>query len=281
VEGWLPIASLMNLKYLLFTGNFPSIHPAGLVLFLAFIGISLLWAKSFCSWLCPVGTLSEALWKLGRKIFRQNIVLLRWLDWPLRSLKYILLGLFFLAVGSMSIRALESFLQSPYGLIAEVKMLNFFRQLSLTSAMVLAGLTLASLFIQNFWCRYLCPYGTFLSIPAFLSVGKIRRNAGTCIDCAKCAKACPSLLPVDKLLVVRSVECTSCLECVAVCPVRDTLQMALPGRKPVPEWVVATGVVAIFLGAVALAKLSGHWDTPIPGELYFRLIPQAYLYGHP
>jgi polyferredoxin len=271
----------MNLKYLLFTGNFPSIHPAGLVLFLAFIGISLLWAKSFCSWLCPVGTLSEALWKLGRKIFRRNIVLPRWLDWPLRSLKYILLGLFFLAVGSMSIRALESFLQSPYGLIAEVKMLNFFRQLSLTSAMVLAGLTLASLFIQNFWCRYLCPYGTFLSIPAFLSVGKIRRNAGTCIDCAKCAKACPSLLPVDKLLVVRSVECTSCLECVAVCPVRDTLQMALPGRKPVPEWVVATGVVAIFLGAVALAKLSGHWDTPIPGELYFRLIPQAYLYGHP
>jgi polyferredoxin len=281
VEGWLPIASLMNLKYLLFTGSFPPVHPAGLVLFLAFIGISLLWSKSFCSWLCPVGTLSEALWKLGKKIFRRNLVLPRWLDWPLRSLKYVLLGLFFLAVGSMPVRALEAFLQSPYGLIADVKMLNFFRQLSLTSILVLGVLALASLFIQNFWCRYLCPYGAFLSIPAWLSRGKIRRNSESCIDCAKCAKACPSLLPVDKLKVVRSVECTSCLECVAVCPVQDTLQMSLPGRKAVPEWVVAAGIVVLFLGIVGIAKWTGHWDSSVPDLLYFQLIPQAHLFQHP
>src|SRR6476646_5194272 len=28
VEGWLPIAGLMNTKYLLLTGHVPSIHPA-------------------------------------------------------------------------------------------------------------------------------------------------------------------------------------------------------------------------------------------------------------
>jgi polyferredoxin len=39
-----------------------------MVLFIAFVLMSLLLKKSFCSWLCPVGTFSEYLWKLGRKI---------------------------------------------------------------------------------------------------------------------------------------------------------------------------------------------------------------------
>jgi hypothetical protein len=68
VEGWLPIAGLMNFKSFLVTGRVPSIHPAAMFLFMAFLLMSLLLKKSFCSWLCPVGTFSEYLWKLGRKI---------------------------------------------------------------------------------------------------------------------------------------------------------------------------------------------------------------------
>ena len=70
VEGWLPIAGLMNTKYFLLTGHVPAIHPAAMFLFLAFLLMSLLLKKAFCSWLCPVGTLSELLWKLGRKSLR-------------------------------------------------------------------------------------------------------------------------------------------------------------------------------------------------------------------
>jgi polyferredoxin len=101
-----------------------------------------------------------------------------------------------------------------------VRMLNFFRYISGTAAWVVLGLVLASLFVQNFWCRYLCPYGGFLGLVSLRSPMQITRNASTCIDCAKCAKACPSALPVDKLVQVRSVECTGCLECVAVCPAK-------------------------------------------------------------
>jgi polyferredoxin len=281
VEGWLPIASLMNLKYWLFTGQFPTVHPAGLVLLLTFVVISLVWGKSFCSWLCPIGTLSEALWRLGKRLFKKNYHPPRWVDIALRSLKYILFGLFLLAVGSMSAAAIESFLGGPYGIIADVKMLNFFRHLSLTTAVVLMLLAAASLFIQNFWCRYLCPYGALLAFPTLLSPGKIRRNADSCIDCAKCAKACPARLPVDKLLVVRSAECTSCLECVAVCPVKDTLQMSFTSKKRVPEWMVAASLVAIFLLMVGWAKWTGHWNSPIPDDLYYKLIPQADLFSHP
>ena len=58
VEGWLPIAALMNLKVLLSGGGISKIHPAGTFLVIAFLAASLLFRKSFCGWLCPVGTIS-------------------------------------------------------------------------------------------------------------------------------------------------------------------------------------------------------------------------------
>src|SRR5512140_2654455 len=42
VEGYLPIAGLMNLKALLLTGRAPAIHPAGMFLIACFLGISFL-----------------------------------------------------------------------------------------------------------------------------------------------------------------------------------------------------------------------------------------------
>jgi Polyferredoxin len=94
----------------------------------------------------------------GKNLGR-NLQVPKWADIPLRSLKYILLGLFGYAVYSMSVDELDAFLHSPYGLIVDVKMLNFFRFLSTTGFVVLAALFLLSIFVKNFWCRYLCPYG--------------------------------------------------------------------------------------------------------------------------
>ena len=164
VEGWLLIAGLMQLKYVLLTGELPRIHPAGFFLFTAFVLMSLLLRKSFCSWLCPIGTFSEYLWKLGRSTFGRNFTLPRWLDLPLRSLKHLLFGFFAYAVFSMSATTIDGFLATPYGLIVDVRMLNFFCYLDGVAAFAVLGLIVASIFIQNFWCRYLCPYGAFLGL---------------------------------------------------------------------------------------------------------------------
>jgi polyferredoxin len=51
IEGWLPIAGLMNLKYFLLTGWVPAIHPAAMFLLITFLAISFLFRKAFCSWL--------------------------------------------------------------------------------------------------------------------------------------------------------------------------------------------------------------------------------------
>lgn len=280
VEGWLPIAGLMKLKYVLATRDIPDLHAAGLFLFVAFLGMSLLLRKAFCSWLCPVGTLSEWLWQGGEALFGRTVALPRWVDVPLRSLKYILMGLFVAAVASMSAAEIRAFLESPYGLVADVKMLNFFRHLSATAALVIAGLVVLSIPIKNVWCRYLCPYGALLGLAALAGPARIRRNPSACIDCAKCARACPSLLPVDRLVTVKSAECTGCLSCVTVCPAAGALDLTA-GRRRVPGWAVGAGVATLFLGAVLAARLSGHWHTVLPDAVYFDLIPRAEEFRHP
>lgn len=286
VEGWLPIAGMMNFKYWVSTGHVPAMHPAAMFLLVTFLAISFLFRKAFCSWLCPVGTISEQLWRLGRKIFRRNFVLPRWLDIPVRGLKYLLLGFFVWAVSSMSAAAIALFMRSPYGVIADVKMLNFFRHLGEAGLIVLGILVVASVFVQNFWCRYLCPYGALLGLTSLLSPARIRRNPETCIDCAKCAKACPSSLPVDKLITIKSAECTGCLECVAVCPAQDALAMVLPMptppvRRSLPPWAIAAGIAALFFGIVGYAKTAGFWNTQVPRQVYIDLVPNADQASHP
>jgi len=281
VEGWLPIAGLMNLKYFILTGKVSPIHPAAMFLLLAFLLVSIIFRKAFCGWLCPVGTLSEALWKLGRRLLRRNWTLPRRLDLILRSLKYVLLGFFLYAVAGLSAESIMAFMGSPYGLIADVKMLNFFRHLSETAAVTLAALGVLSILYQNFWCRYLCPYGALMGIASLVSPSRIRREPDLCIDCAKCARACPVLLPVDKLITVRSAECMSCLECVAVCPAQGALQMSMPPRRTVPLWVFAAGIALVFGLVVGYAKWAGLWETRIPLSLYNELVTRANEFAHP
>jgi polyferredoxin len=281
VEGWLPIAALMNWKYFFETGSLPRIHGAGMFLLGAFFLISILLRKSFCGWLCPVGTLSETLWKAGRWALGRNFAPPRWLDIPLRSLKYVLLGLFLYAVGSMSAPAIRTFLEGPYGLVADVKMLNFFRHMTITVAVVTGLLAVASLFIPNFWCRYLCPYGALMGLGALLSPLRIRRSPERCIDCAKCAKECPSLLPVDRLVQIRSAECLGCMRCVAVCPAEEALVLGAPRRRKIPATALAAAMLAIFMGTYVWANAAGRWKTELPPQMYYNLIPRAHEFGHP
>jgi polyferredoxin len=292
VEGWLPIAGMMNAKYLAVTGQTPVIHPAAMFLFLAFVSMSLLFKKAFCSWLCPIGTISESLWKLGRRIFGRNVRLPKWLDIPLRGLKYLLFGFFAFMIGVMSAEALGEFMASSYGVIADVRLLNFFREIGMTGAIVIGVLVLLSMLVKNFWCRYLCPYGALLGLVSLLSPVKIRRDKEACIDCGKCARECPAHLPVDQLVQIRSAECSACMICVAACPAENALQFALPPgtaesaaqrwqRRVVGPLAVSGALAAIFLGAVAYAKATHHWESNIPNHVYMYLVPHANEVNHP
>ncbi|MEX9948195.1 4Fe-4S binding protein [Providencia alcalifaciens] len=285
IEGWLPIAGLMNLKYTIETGGLPPIHAAAMFLLVSFIIISLLLKKSFCSWLCPIGTISEYIGKIGQKLFRFQINVPKWLDIPLRGLKYLLLAFFLYISLSMPAQMIQYFMMSPYGIIIDVKMLDFFRYISSASLITVSVLVVASLFIRNAWCRYLCPYGALLGIFSLFSPVKIRRNVESCIDCGKCAKNCPSRIPVDQLINVRTVECTGCMTCVESCPVASTLTFSLqaPTKKrqiPLSGMMMAILTLGILFATIAVAAYLGVWDSPVPDNYWFHIIPNAKGIGH-
>jgi polyferredoxin len=281
VEGFLPIGALVSLRHWLASGVVDAVHPAALVLFLTILGMSLLAKKSFCSWLCPVGTLSEAAWKGGRRLFGRNFTVWRWLDLALRSLKYLLLAFFAkIILLDMPAGALGAFLEAPYWAVSDVKMLHFFTRPSGTALAVIAVLTVLSLLYRNFWCRYLCPYGALLGLASLASPFNIRRDPDACSGCGHCRRACPSRLPVDRRTAVRSAECTACLTCTEACPQR-ALAMAPPLlRRRLPSWVFPAAVVGLFVAGVGGGMLTGHWQTSLTYDEYRMLIPMAGMFSH-
>ncbi|MGI1659760.1 MAG: 4Fe-4S binding protein [Desulfitobacterium sp.] len=285
VEAFLPISALVALKSWLVTGIFDTVHPAGLVILLLAMALSLVFKRSFCSWICPIGTLSEGLAVVGRKLFSKNFVMPRWLDYPMRSIKYILLSFFivFILIFMDGANA-YGFLQTPYNMIADVKMLDFFKNMTGVGITVIVVLILLSVLFQNFWCRYLCPYGALMSLLSILSPWKIRRNADTCISCQKCTAVCPNQLKVAEAKNVWSPECSGCLNCVKSCPVKGTLEFSSPAthekRFIFDPKRAAIAIIIIWFMVVGLAKLTGHWETSIPPEMYKILIPQASQFNH-
>ena len=249
--------------------------------------MSFVFGKSFCSWACPIGFLSELIGdfgdKVSMKLFKRKIHMPKFLDYPLRGLKYVLLGFFVYSIFfTMTELALKYFLDSSYNVIADVKMYYFFADISHFWLIVIASLFVLSIFFRNFWCRYLCPYGALLGIVSLLSPTKIKRNPVSCIDCGLCAKVCPSTIKVDKVTTVVSDECSTCLSCVDACPVADTLELkTVVGNNRVSKKTVAIGVVLIYVIIVGLGIVTGHWHNNISKEKYLQAYKEINSIGNP
>ena len=270
IEAFLPISSLISLKYWLVTGVINPIHPSGLIIFLMALVTAVLLKRGFCSWVCPFGLLTEYLNRLHNLIFRKNIKVYVWLDYPLRSLKYLLLAFFLWAIVlNMNAAALDYFIYSPYNMVADIKMLYFFTDITPFALWVLVALVVLSVLIRNFWCRYLCPYGALLGVLSFLSILKVHRNVETCTNCRKCTRTCPVDIKVHKSTSVISDECHACLKCVAVCPERDTLYISATRRNGIVNPLIYAVIVCmLFVGGSLIGRVTGNWQTVISNHEY-------------
>jgi len=283
VEGYLPISGLMGLLDWIYQGTLNHVHPAATVLVLVALGLAFLLRKAFCSWVCPVGFLSEILARFGRWSFGRNFHAWKWVDLPLRSLKYLLLVFFLGAILSMSASELQAFIQSPYNKVADVKMGLFFLELGRSGTMVLGVLLLTSVFVQGAWCRYLCPYGALLGLFSWASPTRITRDLDRCVSCGLCDKACMARLTISTKKQVLSPECTGCLDCVAVCPVTNALEMGALRRKRVSPMLFAGAVLGLFVAAYLGARATGKWANGIPDQEYVERLQNlsSPQYGHP
>lgn len=273
VEAFLPISGLLGLSAWLKGMGINPIHPAALILFLTIIAISLLLRRSFCSFVCPIATISECSWKTGYKLLRLNLRAPAWLDWLLRATKYLLLAFFVYSIlFAMPPAALQNFIWSDYHRMADVRLLDFFLHLTPFALGIIIFLLIASLLFKNPFCRYLCPYGALLGLLAMLFPLRVTRNSGRCVSCGVCNAVCPSYLDVMHKRSVASPECIGCWRCISHCRAEGALSMRLFGRTAIPGVIFAILILLIFWGGRIVGIKTGHWKTSLDSAEYSRLL---------
>jgi polyferredoxin len=278
VDAFLPIGGFMDFKYFILTGIVEPVHPSGFIMFAAILGVSLVMKKGFCGWVCPVGTASQYIWMAGEKVFGRNFRIPGFTDISLRSLKYVLMGLFVVAIGVMPMWSMAMFYISDYYKLADVRMMKFFTDMTQVTFWVLAVLAGLSVLYKNFWCRYLCPYGALLGLASRFSPFKVQRNEQKCTHCHACTKHCPTHIDVEKSEVVRSAECFGCLTCVSRCPSEGALELTLragPKVRTVNPYVFPVVLIILFYLIIGLGMVTDNWKSKIPYEEYQRLVPQV------
>jgi NosR/NirI family nitrous oxide reductase transcriptional regulator len=207
---------LTLLHALLFKWEWPLfLSDPFIFLFWWFIIISaFFWGRGlFCGWLCPYGTMSELLYKIGGKIGFK-----RWqgqlppaLHDKLKWIKYLIFFVLFIA----SFHSMEFAEQ-----LAEVEPFKTTFLVGVwnrTWPFVLfwSVLIIAALFTERPFCKYLCPLGASLAIPSTFRWWGLKRKQ-ECGPCKACAVGCESHAIDQKTGEIDQRECLACLDCVVL-----------------------------------------------------------------
>lgn len=175
-----------------------------------FVALGLLfWGRGvFCGWLCPFGALQE-LTNVGAKLLRvPQVVVPQALHERLWIIKYTL----FIAIVALSFYSMEWALKlaeaEPFKTAVSMRMMRAWPFMVFVVALLLAGL-----FIERFYCRYLCPLGAGLAIPAKLKIFDWLHRRPQCgRECHLCEQKC-TVGAIDPLGRINPNECILCLKC--------------------------------------------------------------------
>ena len=257
IDAFCPYGAFEALPTLLIEGSFVSkTGVSNLWILGALVAGVLLLGPVFCGWICPLGSLGEWLYGLRRRIttakWEPAATVARYLTWGRAAI--------FMLVLFMSWQTKSIWFENidPYKAIFHMNVE------SAVSAAIILGFVLMSFAVERAWCRWLCPLGIFNSVVGKFSFFKIRRNDTACIHCGACSRACPTRIPVEKLMTVDDDRCVGCHRCVDACPVKDALQIKAPaslGGRAVKPFLAGIIVVALFLGIVGAAQVSGYWKS--------------------
>lgn len=183
-------------------------------IFWVFIIITVfVWGRGlFCGWLCPFGSLTELLYKIGSAVGLGRFQ--RALPKPLHDkLKWIKYAVFFalLAVSLFSMGLAEK--------LAEIEPFKTTFLVGITNrtwpyALFAAALLGISIFIERPFCKYLCPLGAALAMPTTFRWFGLKRKQ-ECDSCKACAKGCGSLA-IDKDGRIDQRECLLCMDCMVL-----------------------------------------------------------------
>ncbi len=227
--GWIANAqlSVVNLMALAgslrdgFTWDAFLLDPLIFILWSSVAVALIFWGRgAYCGWLCPFGALQELTNQVARALHVPQVRL----PWGLHERLWPIKYLIFLVLFGISLASIP--LAEHYAEVEPFKtaiILKFQRAWPFVLfVVVLLG---AGLFIERFYCRYLCPLGGALAIPARMRMFNWLKRYRECGNpCQSCANECPvdAIHPTGE---INPNECVDCLHCQvlyqsdSVCPV--------------------------------------------------------------
>jgi polyferredoxin len=294
VEKYCPAGGMSSLAGQIVNGTMScQMSAINIFMFFSVVGSVLICGRLFCSFLCPLGTVSEALSVAGKKAgLALNIGGIP--DKLLRVIKYILLYWVLKETFNTSELFCKTF--DPYFALAS----GFKHEVvPWAAAITLVTLVGGAIVGKLFWCKYVCFFGAMQNLfstvfgvlagliyagsvyfvggpadfPAFFgiicAVGyfseitvaqkwlpliKVSRNPDTCTSCGLCDRACPYGIKVSSVEKVTHPDCYLCGDCVRKCPVNNTLTYKPFGA----DWLAPLLTVLLIVVGMAGAGYLGN-----------------------
>lgn len=179
----------------IFLGNLPM-----LMVIIFTVITTIIWGRVFCSSLCPFGAVQDVITRFTPKAWRFKMPQL--IHDNALFAKYAILALIVgTAISGSSISLFQYF--EPFGTL-------FFFSSSLLLWAILILILIASVLVERFYCRYVCPLGAALGIVALVSPLRIKR-VPQCTLCKVCEHACPTgAIRKEEIDFKECVRCDIC-----------------------------------------------------------------------
>ena len=212
VNGQLSVVNVLTFTNSLIHGfnwNVFLMDPVIFILWCATAFGALMWNRGFfCGWLCPFGALQELTNFIAQKLGVKQLKLPFKVHERMTAIKYIIfLLLFGFSLYDMGLAEHLAEVE-PFKTSIILKFGRAWPYVAFALTLLLIGL-----FIERFYCRYLCPMGAALAIPAKLRLFNWLKRYQECGNpCQKCAQDCPveAIFPEGN---INENECIQCLNC--------------------------------------------------------------------
>ncbi|RMD68112.1 MAG: 4Fe-4S binding protein, partial [Gammaproteobacteria bacterium] len=185
------------------------IDPVLFILWAFVAVVLLLWGRGvYCGWLCPFGAIQEFVQHLGRWLRLPQLEFPDIVHERLWALKYVI----FLILFGLSLQSLKDAI--PYAEVEPFKTvfaLHFQREWPFVAYAL--AMILVSAVNRKFFCKYLCPLGGALAIPARMKLFDWLRRRKECgRPCQICANEC-EVRAIRATGEINPLECQYCLDC--------------------------------------------------------------------
>lgn len=224
--------------------------------------------RAFCGYMCPIGTISEWLGGLGRRLGLARAKVPTGLDKGLSLLKYGVLVIVLTVTwqaGELLFRGYDP----CYALIS-----RHGADITHWAYVVAGAVVVVSLFVSVPFCRWFCPFAAVLAPFSRMAIARVRRDEEACTSCGQCSRRCPMAIPVDSMQEVTVARCTSCLTCVEACPKRAEGALSWGPPRPIQiAWSQATLIAVMVL--CTSAAVAASYAFPMPSFVKSHGTPPA------